>query len=350
MYHLPATSGSADFLRWDITSFAHHVRRFDSAAIIGVGGGQRHPRRAVFGVSAHHRHRSQRHLRRSPHEAPPVPPLRGSRYARRAFRPRRGEELAGARRRAVRPDPDEPDRHLGGDRSRRLHALGERPLHGRRLGDMTIACVRTELLTVSRWYWPQRPWETGRLLGLALETATAERDARPATPHPARGKRTGSRPSCSAAVRSPPRSCPVPEPRPRRLGFRILRRARGRAGGSRRSPRSLRRRGPTTSAPPFGDSPFDFRPPTDDRPFFFNQLRLDRPIAAFSAVRREWVASASFAETSPRPSRSRGFSFSRRSGSLLTILLPLRLRAAGMSAVPWPWAARPTSASSESGS
>ena len=138
VYRFTGKLEELSFLRYDVTNLAYAVPGLKTAAVIGVGGGRDLLSARLFGVPevvgveinpifidlltrqlrGLHRHR----------------PRAGNK-----LRGRRGAQLVRPHRPVVRPPPDEPDRHLGGDRRRRLHALGKRPLHRRGVADLPRA-------------------------------------------------------------------------------------------------------------------------------------------------------------------------------------------------------------------
>ena len=138
VYRFTGKLEELSFLRYDVTNLAYAVPGLKTAAVIGVGGGRDLLSRPSLRRARGGRRRDQPDLHRPADAA-----LRGlHRHRPRAgnqLRGRRGAQLVRPHRPFVRPPPDEPDRHLGGDRRRRLHALGKRPLHRRGVADLPRA-------------------------------------------------------------------------------------------------------------------------------------------------------------------------------------------------------------------
>ena len=129
MHHFDGTRESIDFLRYDLRQSRVLPAGIEKSAVIGVGGG-RDAGRASVRRQGHHRHRAQRNLHRPAYCDPFYSSFSNLRSgARPETRGRRCAILVCSDRADVRFDPDEPDRHVGGDQRRRLLVVGERALH-----------------------------------------------------------------------------------------------------------------------------------------------------------------------------------------------------------------------------
>ena len=123
---------SLDWIRRDVTSLPHHLRTGGTAGVIGVGGG----RDLLTALWAEHASVTGIEINDNFIEL-----LEGPfrEYANLATQPQvklvhdEAPVLPDARRHALRRAADVADRHLGRDRRRRVHLVGERPLHRRGL-------------------------------------------------------------------------------------------------------------------------------------------------------------------------------------------------------------------------
>jgi hypothetical protein len=151
------------------------------------------------------------------------------------------------------------------------------------------------IFSVSRWYAPGIPEETGRMLSLAtaalLESGVAEprQHVFVAACGPLATLLMSREPMDPADVSSLQQTC-------ERLDYEVLVRPGQRPPSdvlesilSATTRQELVRR---TSG-----FDLDLTPPTDDRPFFFNQLPFTRPLSAFRYMRLAGVAAGNFAAT-----------------------------------------------------
>ena len=189
----PATPAEAEHLEYDVTNIGYYLRPKGHALVVGVGGGRDVLSALHFGATQGHRRRDQhqhprdaeRPLRRL-HRAP------RSRSAR-ALRQRRGTQLHRPQRRALRRHPDLADRHVGGDRRRRLRAVRELALHRRGVGHLPVAPdaarpAQRVALVVQRPARRGLPHDRARHRG-----AAAARRRRPARAHGDRAQHPGRR-------------------------------------------------------------------------------------------------------------------------------------------------------------
>ena len=128
MYRFDGDLAKLEFLKYDVTNLAYIIRNQGRSAVIGVGGGRDLLSAHLFGFDdvtgvelnpifvdwLTQQFRNYNHLADLPGTIFFVDEAR-SWFARH--------------HRTLRPDPNEPDRHLGGHRRRRFLAVGERAVH-----------------------------------------------------------------------------------------------------------------------------------------------------------------------------------------------------------------------------
>ena len=136
MYRFDGNLASLGFLRYDVTNLAYAIPNLKTGAVIGVGGGRDVLSQRLFGVS------DVTGIEINPiiidRPEAPLFRLHGDRdIGWGEVRSRRGTQLVCTHTALLRCHPDEPDRYLGGDRRRRLHAHGEWSLHGRGLATLS---------------------------------------------------------------------------------------------------------------------------------------------------------------------------------------------------------------------
>ena len=232
---------SLGWTEYDVTSLPYHLRRGE-AAVIGVGGG-RDLLTALWGrsrVTGIEVNGILIEALRGPYRE--FANLAGAR--RRDARPRRGAVVSEPRRSALRRAPDVAHRHLGGDRCRGVHALGERALHARGLegvprvahADGRLQCVTLVLPRGGLGNDPDsRAWR-GRAPGSGRARAVAP-------PADGRTRRRGHAARVACAVR---RARPPGDRRSRRT-VRVPG-ARRALGAARATPSSVRIIGARTSS------------------------------------------------------------------------------------------------------
>ena len=258
------------YLAWDVTSFAHRLRDSGPAAIIGVGGG----RDVLEAVRVGHN---------------PVVGIELNALIVRLHRHTMADFSGLLTLPAVRLVTDEARSYLARDTQRYAvitmslidtwastgagaYSLSENSLY-------TIEAWQTFLhrlqpngiFTVSRWYKPDSPGETGRMLGLALATLW-ERGVQDPRRH-------------IILVQNMNIATLLVSPRP--FSDADLDRAQAEAATRGYNMLATPRRLPTNpvlrdilardSLPELlawsDDQPLDYSPPTDRRPFFFNMLK-----------------------------------------------------------------------------
>jgi spermidine synthase len=138
--------------------------------------------------------------------------------------------------------------------------------------------------TVSRWYNPQDPSETGRMLSLAA-AALIELEQ----PTPAAHLFLATQGSIATLIVSAkplgPRALDALHAATDYYGYRVLVSPRGTPG----SPLLAAIAGATDAAAlrhATEGLAFDLSPPTDDRPFFFNQVPMNQPVQALLLAKR----------------------------------------------------------------
>ena len=162
---------SVQHLKYDVTNVVHYLRPSSSVVVVGTGGGGTSCRRwcstsaHVTGVEINPSILElvngrfgdfTGHLDRDPRVRFVNDEARS--YLARMTRPRRHH-------------PDLADRHLGGDGQRRVRADGELALHARGLDPKFLNRLTPRgVLSVSRWYYADRPGEVYRSAVLAMTT------------------------------------------------------------------------------------------------------------------------------------------------------------------------------------
>ncbi|MCZ7583453.1 MAG: hypothetical protein M5R36_09035 [Deltaproteobacteria bacterium] len=136
IYAMRGDPANVDFLRYDATAMAHALRR-GKVAVIGVGGGKDVMAALAFGdtdVTGVELNPALTGALTGPYrefaglaDHPGVRLITGE--ARSHLTPRGN----------LRPHPGEPHRHVGRDRRGRVFAVGKRDLHGRGVGDFSLA-------------------------------------------------------------------------------------------------------------------------------------------------------------------------------------------------------------------
>ena len=321
MYHLPAGLESAGFLRYDVTNFAHYVRSYDRAAVIGIGAGRDLLSARLFGVA------DITGIELNPIFTSLL--TKNPRYRSYAGIDTMGIRFETAEARSWMAASSESFDLIQMSLIDTWAATGAGAFTLSENGLYTVEAWQIffdrltphGVLTVSRWMGPGRAWEAARLLSLALE---AGRRAGTESPRDhvlvVRSGRVVtllySRSAFSDTELAAARGSAD------RLGFEMLVEPDA-APADPVLAAVIRNDGHLDTAPELTSSPFDFRAPTDDRPFFFNQLRLDRPIRSFRAVRRMGgmgVASGNLSATITLA----GLFCLAVLAVALTILLPLR--------------------------
>ena len=138
LYRFSGNLDEVSFLRYDVTNLAYAIPGLGTGAVIGVGGGRDLLSARLFGVSdvigveINPIFISLLKERFSDYTA-----IARQRWHR--LRSRRGAKLVRAHRPLLRHHSDESDRYLGGDRRRRIHLIGERPLYRRGLAGLSRA-------------------------------------------------------------------------------------------------------------------------------------------------------------------------------------------------------------------
>lgn len=280
IYNYRGDPKTMEFLRYDVTAFAYMIRNRGRSAVIGIGGGRDLLTSSISGfrditgveynpIFVRLFSRDYREFSGYDH----IPGLRLETDDARSWFARSDDQFELVQMSLI------DTWAATGAGAFTLSENGLYTVNGwkRFLARLTP----TGVFTVSRWFAPQQPDETGRILSLAMATLIEMGEARPAD-----HLYLVSNGNLSTLLvgRSPltPADLQTLDAAASRLGYQVMV-APGRASSDPTFDRLLQARSTDELVRIGGSTALNLAPTWDSNPFFFNQLRLSDPASMMQA-------------------------------------------------------------------